>query len=97
MVQPSLSAPSDSRPDVAAVLGADVVERADVRVVQRGDRAGLALEPLFQIGVGREEPGLLDRGNVTKALLYRPGDTQRGICAQALDELCSFREGDEVE
>jgi hypothetical protein len=33
---------------------ADVVQRADVRVVQRGDRLGLALEALAQLLVARQ-------------------------------------------
>ena len=37
-----------------AVLTADVVERADVRVVERGDRAGFALEPLAELRVAGE-------------------------------------------
>ena len=37
--------------EVDPVLAADVVERADVWMVQRGNRAGFALEPLLQIGV----------------------------------------------
>ncbi len=37
--------------EVDPVLGADVIERADVRVVQAGDGLRLALEPLPQIGV----------------------------------------------
>ena len=36
---------------VHAVLVADVVERADVRVVQVGNGAGFALEPLARVGV----------------------------------------------
>ncbi len=35
--------------EVDPVLGADVVERADMRMVQGGDRSGLALKPLLQI------------------------------------------------
>jgi hypothetical protein len=35
-------------------LDADVVHRQDVRVVQRGERAGLLLEALEPIGVGRQ-------------------------------------------
>ncbi len=38
-----------------AVLLADVVEHADVRVVQGRDRAGLAVEPLTQLRVVRED------------------------------------------
>ena len=33
---------------------ADVVERADVRMIERRDRARLALEALAQLRVGRE-------------------------------------------
>ena len=40
--------------EVDAVLAADVVERADVRVVQRGDRAGLALEAFADVGIAGE-------------------------------------------
>ena len=38
-------------------MAPDVEERADVRVVQRGDGAGLALEPLLQIGIGGDVLG----------------------------------------
>ena len=37
--------------EVDPVLGADVVERANVRVVQAGDGLRLALKPLLEIGV----------------------------------------------
>ena len=39
-----------------AVLGrlADVVDRADVRVVERGGRARLTLEPVHGLCIGRE-------------------------------------------
>ena len=37
---------------VGVVLAADVVQRADVRVVQRGDRFGLACEACPEVGVG---------------------------------------------
>jgi hypothetical protein len=33
---------------------ADVVERTDVRMIERGNRAGLAVEPLAQLRIGRE-------------------------------------------
>ena len=42
---------------VDAILRADVVERADVGMVQAGDGAGLALEALAACGVGGEECG----------------------------------------
>ena len=38
-------------PEVDPVLRADVMEGADVRVVQGGDGAGFALEPLLQVRV----------------------------------------------
>ncbi len=37
--------------EVDPVLGADVVQRADVRVVQAGDGLRLTLEPLLEVGV----------------------------------------------
>ena len=37
-----------------AVLVADVVERADVRVIERGDRAGFILEPRAEVWLGRQ-------------------------------------------
>ena len=43
--------------EVHTVLAPDVVERTDVRVVQGGDRARFALEPLLQIGIGRNMLG----------------------------------------
>ena len=43
--------------EVDAVLAADVEDRADVGMRQRGDRLGLALEPLLQIGIGGDVLG----------------------------------------
>src|SRR5262245_13297915 len=40
--------------EVHAVLPADVEQRADVWVIQRGDRARLAIEPLTQLSIGGE-------------------------------------------
>jgi hypothetical protein len=37
--------------EVDAVLMSNVVERADVRVVQAGDGLGFPLEPLLQLGI----------------------------------------------
>ena len=37
--------------EVGPVLGADVVQGADVGMVQSGDRLGFALEPLAQVGI----------------------------------------------
>ena len=38
-------------------LAADVVEGANVRMVQAGDRLGFALEPLLQIGISGDMRG----------------------------------------
>jgi hypothetical protein len=43
--------------EIGAVLMADVVEGADVRMLKRGDGARLALEPLSEIGIGGERRG----------------------------------------
>ena len=43
--------------EVDAVLLADIEDGADVRMAQGGDRLGLALEPLFQIGIRRDMLG----------------------------------------
>jgi hypothetical protein len=40
--------------EIDPVLAADVVERADVRVVQRGDRARLAIEAFPELRVRRQ-------------------------------------------
>ena len=40
-----------------AVLLADVVERADVRMVELGDGARFALEALAELRIGREAAG----------------------------------------
>lgn len=42
---------------VGAVVMADVEERADVRVVELGDRPGLALEPRLELGIRGEAGG----------------------------------------
>ena len=50
--------------EIDAVLVADVVQRADARMVQCGNSAGLALEPLLQIGIGGEMLGKNFDGDV---------------------------------
>ncbi len=54
--------------EVDAVLTADVMERANVRVVQAGDGLHLALEPLLQIGVSGEGVGEDLQGNLAVEL-----------------------------
>ena len=41
----------------ASAVAADVMERANVRVVQAGDGLRLTLEPLLQIGIGGDMLG----------------------------------------
>ena len=43
--------------EVDAVLTPDIEDRADVGMRERRDRLGLALEPLLQIGIGRDVLG----------------------------------------
>ena len=38
--------------EVNPILAAHVVDRADVRVTERGERLGLAFEPLLQVRIG---------------------------------------------
>ena len=58
----------DQEPD--PVLAADVMKRANVRVVQAGDGLGLALEPLLQVGV---------RGDMLGQHLDGDGAVQAGV------------------
>src|SRR5262245_17489694 len=58
-----------------AVLLTDVVQRADVRVVQAGDGAGLTLEALAQIWIGREMLGQhFDRDEAIEPAIARSVD-----------------------
>ena len=43
--------------EVDPVLAADVVDGADVRMTQRGERLGFALEPLLQVWIRRDMLG----------------------------------------
>ena len=45
------------RPTPAPRRMPNVVKRANVRMVQAGDRLGLALEPPLQVGIGRDVCG----------------------------------------
>ncbi len=56
--------------EVHPVLAPDVVESADVRMVQAGDRLGLALEPLLQIRV---------RGDLLRQALDGDGAVEAGV------------------
>jgi hypothetical protein len=58
--------------EVQAVLLADVVDDADVRVVERGDRACLALQPGASLGIVRDESRqYLDRHVTAEAAVVR--------------------------
>ena len=74
-------------------MAADVMQRADVRVVQAGDGLRLALEPLLQIRVGGEclgqhlerhvpvERGIAGAVDLAhSALAYLGGDRIRAEC-----------------
>ena len=56
--------------EVEPVLTPDVMERANVRVVQAGDGLRLALEPLLQVGV---------RGDVLRQYLDGDRAVQAGV------------------
>ncbi len=58
--------------EVDAVLAADVVERADVRMIQTGDGTGLALESLFEPGViGEVRRKNLDGNRAVESSVFR--------------------------
>ena len=67
---------------------ADVVERADMGVVQAGDGPGFALEALAAFGVlatiGRQN---LDRDGAVEARVVRPVDLAHAARAQGCQDL----------
>ena len=69
--------------EVDPVLVADVVERANVRVVQAGDGLRLALEPLFQIRV---------RGDVLGEDLDGDGAIEAGVTVSSSSALVMWAE-----
>ena len=73
---------------VGGAFPADVVQRADVRVVERGDGAGLALEPFTNLGVfGKVRGEDLDRDVAPQARVLRPVDLPHPAGAQRADDL----------
>jgi hypothetical protein len=57
------------------VLRADVVEMADVRMIQRGNGAGFALKALLEFGIVGEMSGEnLDGDSAIEARVFRPVD-----------------------
>ena len=69
-----------------AVLLADVVERADVGVVQAGDRLPLAHEPALEVVVGRhvlgkdlDGDGAVEAGVARPVYLTHPAHAKRGL------------------
>ena len=69
--------------EVGLALAPDVVQRADVRMVQRGDGLRLALEPLLHLGivgeVGRED---LDRDRAVQPRVGRLVDLAHAAGAE---------------
>ena len=58
--------------EVGTVLRADVVEMADVRMIQRGNGAGFALETLLKFGIVGEMSGEnLDGNGAIEARVFR--------------------------
>jgi len=67
---------------------ADVVERADVRMVQRGDRLRLALKPLAELVVpGQRRRDHLDGDVAVQARVTRPVDLSHAAGAERRDDL----------
>ena len=69
--------------EVGAVLRADVVEMADVRMIQRGNGAGFALETLLEFGIGGEMSGEnLDGNGAIEARVFRAVDLAHAAGAE---------------
>src|SRR5262245_65027243 len=72
---------------VDALVMADVEQRADVRMVQRRDRAGLAVEAFAQPGVGRKRRGKhLDGHGAIEPRIARAVDLAHASCADERDD-----------
>jgi len=71
-----------------AILAADVVERADVRMVEARDRLRLALESLPEVGVARDVLGEdLDRDGAFESCVASPIDLAHAACADQGEDL----------
>ena len=81
--------------EVDAVPVADVVEMADVRVVQRGDRAGLELKSLLQVRIGGDMLGQhLDSDSAVQASVGGFVDLAHAACAEgSLDQIFGAKRG----
>ena len=73
--------------EVDAVLMPDVVQRADVRMIERRDRARLALEALAQLRIRRERRRQdLDRHRAIEPRIARPIDLAHATRADERDD-----------
>jgi hypothetical protein len=76
-----------------AALVPDVVERADVRMVQRRDRLRLALEPRLELRVRRKVARQnLDRDLALEPRVLRAPDLTHTACADGRDDLVRAEE-----
>ena len=67
---------------------AEVVDRDDVRMVERGDRPGLALEPRAPLHICRRQSGKnLDRDIASEARVVRPVDFAHPAGPDCLENL----------
>jgi hypothetical protein len=73
--------------EIDFAFAADVVERADVRMIQRGDRAGFALETLAALRVrGKIRRQNLDRNVAPEARVARSIDFAHTAGAEGDDD-----------
>ena len=74
--------------EVEAVMTADVVERADVRMIESGNRAGLALETTAELQIGADVPSQnFDRDGPLQAGISRTIHLTHAAGAQGGDDL----------
>jgi hypothetical protein len=81
--QPASRHPEIPSPVIGAVLRADVIEMADVRMVQRRNGPGPALHALFQFRRRRKiRSKNFDRHGAIQARIARRKDLVHAACAQ---------------
>jgi hypothetical protein len=69
-------------------LLADVMERADVRMIERGNSTGFPVEAFTPVGIGRKMLGKnLDRYRTIKPRISRAIDLAHTACADRCDDL----------
>ena len=80
--------------EVGAVVLADIVERADVRVIEGRDRFGFALESLAAIRVGRGFVGQnLDRDGAIEPAVFRAIHLAHAARAERRDDFIGAEAG----